>query len=306
MNDLFRIDVGAEQGAVIPVNKGKPIQKMSQDISMAGASILFEGYFRDITKTFVDDYGSVFSTAMKEYGQNTNTIGQLTVQYNRAALSQEFVRKIRKSTQNYDITFQKPSNDLELYEWSQGFDSDIRMKGISTKDDDFATGFCLVHDAWETGVPFNDSTRYEWASRLADKASSADIKDMYIFIPSSNRGEEFARDGINFHFIPTSNHKLSMLSQKVQDNQGVEKRQYVDNRLTMPNSFHLRDIQLGASTSEHFLVDTQGIFSGEGRFNESTIAEGLVGEALDFIIGEAQAINKDAAIAKSPFTFIFK
>ena len=306
MNDLFKIDVSAQQGTVAPISQGRITQSVSQDLGMLGASQIFDLYFRDITKDIVDDYNSVFDTTIKEFAQNTTTIGSISVQYNRAALGQEFIRKIKKSTQNYDITFQKPKNDLELYEWAQGFEDDVKLKGVSTKDENFATGFCLIHDAWENGVPFSDTSRYEWSSKLAQKASDQNLKDMYVFIPSSNRGEDFVRNGITFHFIPTSNHKLSVLSQKVQDNMGVENNRYADNRLTSPNSFHLTDIKLGTSASEHFLMNAKEMTSGENRFNETTIAEGLIGEAIDYIIGKTQSINTDVLVAKSPFTFLFR
>ena len=305
MEKLYQIDVGARQGTILPPsNKGKVWQNVSQNLSMTDATMLFESFFKKATKDFVDDYDAVFSTTAETYKQNQTNIGRLTVQYNRYALRQEFLNKIRKATHNYDITFQKPTNDLELYEWVQGFDSPAFFEGISTKDDNFASGFCMIQDSWETGMPFNDRTRYEWASKLAVRASETGIKDLYVFIPSSNRGDNYTKEGINIHFVPTSDQKLNRVSQWVRDNKGVMRDEYIDDRLASPNSFHLRDIALGPSMSEHFIINMDKVATGENRFNENAVAEELVGEALEQITTSLQPINTDALIKKSPFTFL--
>ena len=331
MSNIFQsllfpeVQVGIEHGIVLQPssNDSKNFgSAVTTAVSMTNALQDFDNFLYATAKPFLGDesgnfdYNACFATAYKEaYNKNTNTLGQLKVTYNRAEIVKLISPKIEKAIQKNrvtDIAFQKPINDRELYEWQQGLQTDPRLQRLSTKEDNFATGFCLIGSPANFSnvetIPFDDRTRYEWSSKLAEKAMSTSVNEMYVFVPTSVRGEEFVRDGIRFHFVPTTNSNFNILYQKVQDNMGFEKSQLGG---LSSNSFHMMDIKLGQSMSSHFIfyqsvISAMQYNDGAQRIPLETLAESATGEILDYIIAKTYSINSDAAIAKSPFTFIFK
>ena len=280
----------------------------------------FMGYLQGASKDLIPEknFTQVFTppsllskSKSQVFWQYTDPRANVRVDYNRAEFEKIFLNQLAKQVAAnrdvYTVNFQCPTKDIELNEWKKGFLKAEFLKGVSTKDDNFAVGFCSFDSATGNNIPFTDTDRHDWATRFANNVTkSTKIQDLYILIPSNNRGDNFVQEHIYFHFVPTPREKIQHVNQYIADNRGLVKDKYATEGLGSMNGVGLYEIVAGPQITEHFFVDEDVMSvlqNGGNRTILNTKVQELVGDGLNHIMSQLQKINQDPMIRKSPYVY---
>lgn len=171
------------------------------------------------------EFSSFFPIQISSFAGNSDQVGQLSCKYSRgkiAAFCKEKLRlRIHAEKSNFPWFMQKPQNDLELFEWTKDFLKTEQFKGLSTKNEDFATGFALVNKNAYGAAPFVDErSKRDWfREKMYSSARDRELKEMYVFVPQGTSTEYFTEGGITVYFIPTPS--LDEIQTRIEDNSGL-------------------------------------------------------------------------------------
>lgn len=287
-----------------PTPQTKLQKENKQIIDITAATITLNNYLHNQTKGFVDDYDHIF----KFNGMNKN----IDVSYDRVPLNRELTKKLsdclpKVDTENIPITImQRPVNDLELSEWIEGsLDDRAGLRDISTKQEGFSTGFCLVNKIRDAlKLPFNASNRGQWAMEQVFQAERLGITDLYVVTPAGSGEDTLQLGGINFHFVTTTNHFLDRIEQKIQDNKKqLVFQQKIDN--TYAESFPIGKLLLDKSNTElQDLLTRYQISISSENINSAEVIDQMRGAVISLSKVFISNANGDPAIQKADFNYI--
>ena len=308
MKDLYWLDVSAKHIATpVMLRNNRSSMQVQQMANLAGATALFDHYLQESIKDLVEgsEYSKIFNTVSDPYKQNANTIGYLTVQYDGEILKEYWKKRIAIKKQDYSIAFQNPTIDLELDEWLRGFGKENPLGKISTKDDGFATGFCLVEGINKVqDLPFNTTNHRQWVQKILPLAEKQEIKDLYVFTPMGMRSDSYSEQGIVIHFIPISDTNLDDLNRRIVDNKNLIKTELHNTDDPTVGPIEIQSMVTGdiADIENQTMMGSDNI-SGSAAINIGSKAQEKVNMTLERVKLALDLINNDQVIRSSDYKF---
>ena len=296
--------VGVNFQGKAPTPNSRQLKQIKQASDITTATFTLNNYLHDKMKGLVDDYDSIF----KLNGINKS----IDVSYDRNPLNRELSKKLNDCLPKVDsetipvTIMQRPVNDLELSEWIKGsLDDRSSLRDLSTKQEGFSTGFCLVNKVRDAQkLPFNATNRSQWAMEQVFQAERLGITDLYVVTPVGAGEDTLQLGGVNFHFVTTSNHYLDRIEQSIQDNKKqLVFQQKIDN--TYAESYPIGKILLDKSNLKlQELLNRYQISISSESITSRDVLEQMRGAVVNLSKVCISTANADPTIQKADFNYI--
>lgn len=171
----------------------------------------------------LDKFNQIFTTNVMVFPGDSDEIGTIQCECVRGRLFREcedFIRRKQNELNHMDFPrrFQKPDNDLELFEWNRDFKNYEEFAQMTTKTEGFSTGFAFINKNAEGTLPItSEETKNYWiSSEILPRAIEQNLTQCFIFTPLGVSANPIQMRGITFNFIPTA--FVDQIQARVQDN----------------------------------------------------------------------------------------
>lgn len=299
----------------------KLMKKVNHNLDLISASALFRDALINQVATAIigtgrqimmddADFDNIFHFETAPYEDNFNTIGTLKVWYRPTDLLAERQRRFLAGGQTfekYNISFQRPTNDGDLYKWIKNLPKSSSLRQLSTNNGDFSTAFCAINSLDRAGqIPFSSNNKRGWLIKnMHDILENDSYKTLYVFVPEGTDQNSCSINGKDVYFMSMSADSLQEIRSR--SNRDDDSYDYViQEALYQPNSHFgvgVEDFNLASGYTNN-LVQENSVTDRTDNKNRESDAIADTNYITNKINSYMLVANKDPMFNTSKYTFV--